>query len=86
MNNTFLILLTFEQILFTDHCKACICIDGQIFCYWQCDETAPDSIIEEIEDEPQSTTTTNSNVGKFITLNRGLNKQTGLPDYLGFLM
>ncbi|KAF0755817.1 Uncharacterized protein FWK35_00026115 [Aphis craccivora] len=47
-------------ILFTDHCKACICIDGQIFCYWQCDDTAPaDTMVEEIDGEPQSTSTIN---------------------------
>lgn len=52
----------FLQILFTDHCKACICIDGQIFCYWQCDETTPDTIDADAEDaEPQSTSTANSN-------------------------
>jgi len=59
-----MIVFAFRQILFTDHCKACICIDGQIFCYWQCDDTAPaDTMDEEIDGEPQSTsTTTNSNI------------------------
>jgi len=49
-----------QKILFTDHCKACICIDGQIFCYWQCDDSAPaDTMVEEFDGEPQSTSTTN---------------------------
>lgn len=58
-----LIFFFFLQILFTDHYKACICIDGQIFCYWQCDETIPDDTVDaDIEDvEPQSTTTPNGN-------------------------
>ncbi|XP_025421677.1 uncharacterized protein LOC112691591 isoform X2 [Sipha flava] len=48
-----------QKILFTDHCKACICIDGQIFCYWQCEETAHYSTGEEIEDYTPSTSTAN---------------------------
>lgn len=51
----------FSQILFTDHCKACICIDGQIFCYWQCDESTSDKTEEELENESQSESTLNSN-------------------------
>ncbi|VVC42084.1 Hypothetical protein CINCED_3A021910 [Cinara cedri] len=50
-----------QKILFTDHCKACICIDGQIFCYWQCDEATPDTMDPDVEDaEPQSTSMANT--------------------------
>lgn len=61
-----MILFSFSQILFTDHCKACICIDGQIFCYWQCDETTSDTVDEENEEESQSVSTLNSNNKRLI--------------------
>ncbi|XP_050419657.1 uncharacterized protein LOC126832771 [Adelges cooleyi] len=50
-----------QKILFTDRCKSCLCIDGQIFCYWQCDENVTaDEMREANDDETLSTSTTNS--------------------------
>ncbi|XP_050541039.1 uncharacterized protein LOC126905410 [Daktulosphaira vitifoliae] len=42
-----------QKILFTDRCKTCLCIDGQIFCYWQCDETTTEVINDVLAVEVQ---------------------------------